>query len=95
MDPSGRVSELLSKASAAVHRCYLECIGYRDSARADPDLFDDDGIVECFADLVAAFADLHNAVEDLRDAVETHDAARSPVIDTFESVEDLITALKS
>lgn len=94
-DPTGRVSDLLSKSAAAVHRCYLESIGYRDSARDDPDLFDDDGIVECFCDLVADFADLHNAIEDLRDAVETHDALRSPVIGTFENVEDLIAALKS
>ena len=94
-DPTGRVGELLEKASAAVGRCHQESIGYRDSAAADPDLFEDDGVVECFEALALAFDELYDAVEHLREAVELHDAIRSPVIGSFENVEELIAALKS
>lgn len=95
IDPAGRATELFTKAAAAAYRNYLESIGYRDSARRDANLFEDDGVVECFCDLVEAFADLHNALEELREAVENHDAAVSPVIGTFDDVESLIAALKS
>lgn len=95
IDGAGRAAELLTKAAAAAERSYAETLGYRASAMADSDLFEDDGVVECFTDLAEAFANLHDSIEQLRHAVENHDAILSPVIGTFVNVGDMLTALKS
>ena len=95
LDAAGRAVELLSKAAAATERSYAETLGYRTSALADPDLFEDDGVAECFTDLAEAFANLHCSIEQLVHAVENHDAVLSPVIGTFGNLDDMLAALKS
>lgn len=95
IDAAGRAIDLLTKAAAAAERSYAETLGSRSSAMADADLFEDDGVVECFTDLAEAFANLHSSIELLRHAVENHDANLSPVIGTFENVDDMLAALKS
>jgi hypothetical protein len=91
IDPDGRTAYLLRKGAAAAKRMHAEQIARRESARADPDLRDDDGVVEAFSAFIDAVAEVHNLLEDLLDTIETLDAERSPVIGgTFGSADDLV-----
>lgn len=97
LDPAGRVESLLSQAAASCVRLHEKALLQRESARADPDLFEDDGVVDAFSDYVDAIIEAHNAIEDLSDTVQTLDALRSPVVgsaftDVDALVEDMLKA---
>ncbi len=95
IDPTGRVCELLTKAADSAQRSHNEALLCRNSARADGDLHDDDGVVDSFSLLVSEFADLHNVLEDLRETIETLDALRSPVDGRYSDVESLLESLRA
>lgn len=91
IDPDGRIADLLRKGAAAAQRMHAEQVARRESARADPDLREEDGVVEAFSAFVDALAEVHNLLEDLRDTIETLDAERSPVVGrAFGSADELV-----
>lgn len=97
LDPTGRVASLLSQAAASCVRLHEKALLQRESAQVDPDLFEDDGVVEAFDNYVDAIREAHNAIEDLSDTVQTLDALRSPVVgavftDVDALVEDMLKA---
>lgn len=74
IDSDGAISGHLREAAAKMLMGYNRAIAQRESARLDPELREDDGVVEAFTDLIGALADSHNSLEDLREAMETKDA---------------------
>lgn len=91
LDPTGRVVDLLSQASASCVRIRERALLQRASAVSDPDLFDEVEVVDAYSDYIDAIADAHNAIEDLSDTVQTLDALHSPVVgQAFESADALI-----
>lgn len=95
LDPEERTTGLLHLAAAGALRMYEDAKVRRQHARTDPQLTEDDGVVECLDQLIAALADYHNAIETLRDTIETLDSLQSPVIGTYANAEDLIAALRA
>jgi hypothetical protein len=96
IDPEGRISDLLLKAAATARRMHADAIEKRESARRDPDLSEDDGVVEAFGEYLVAVASYHDAVEHLRDTLESLDSLRSPVVgDTYDDVDALVRDMLS
>lgn len=93
LDPEGRACDLLEKAAAGALRLYEDALRRRESARDDPRLVDDDGVVDSFTGYISALADYHNALENLHDTIATLDSLQSPVVGRFEDVDHLLSAL--
>lgn len=95
IDPDGSISASLKKLCGQLERDYTLGMAKRNSARVDPQLTRDDGVEEAYTMHIAALADLHNAIEALRESMEIHDSRLSPVIGSYDNVDDLFSALES
>lgn len=78
IDEDGKGEESLLRAQAETKKYYDALIRRRESARRDPAVTEEDGLVDAFTSTIAVVAELHNAVNDLRWAVGEHDANFSP-----------------
>jgi hypothetical protein len=87
LDPEGRIETLIHLSGEACERMYQRAIRRRDSARADGNLTDDDGVADCLSRYVAALADFHNAILAFCDTVATLDAMQEPM--TGQSYTDV------
>jgi hypothetical protein len=62
----------------------------------DPELRQDDGLVEAYNEFVSAVNELHDTIEELSEWISTHDAVlQSTTGQTFETVDSLFGALLS
>lgn len=94
IDPNDEVIPLLEGLRDGLGGGYQRLITRRESARHDPRLDENDGVVEAYSALIATVADLHNAINDLCWAIGEHDADLSPVMPgSFDNVEDLLKAM--
>lgn len=94
VDPEGRLSALLEKASESARRMYATASEAHESACSDRMLKPEDGVVEAFNEHLEALTDLHACGEELRDWIETHDALLEPSTGkTYTNVDDLFAAM--
>ena len=64
IDPSGRICAVLDKASNSCVRIYNDAKNRHVSARLDPQVRPDDGLVEAYNEFVSAVNELHDTIED-------------------------------
>jgi hypothetical protein len=96
IDPSGRICAVLDKASSSCVRIHNDAKNRHVSARLDPQVRPDDGLVEAYNEFVSAVNELHDTIEELSDWISTHDAVLQPTTgQTFETVDTLFDSLLS
>lgn len=95
IDPDCSISVSLKKLCEQLEQDYKSAIARRSAARMDPQLTKDDGVEDAYSLHIAALADLHNAIEALRESMEIHDSRLSPVVGSYNNVDDLFAALES
>ncbi len=96
IDPDGKLEETLSKAQEAAHSLHGTYVRKRRFAREDPNVRDEDGLVEEFTQTLAVLADLHNKLNELRWTIGEHDADLEPKGDQrLQSAQQIEDALKS
>lgn len=94
VDRDGLILAKLEHARDFLGEAYRERLGRRASAAADPELNEDDGVVEAYDHLLSALEEAHNSLNELCWALGEHDADYDEVLDgEFSSAEDLITAM--
>lgn len=94
IDPSGRICAVLDKASGSCVRIYNDAKNRNVSARLDPQIRADDGLVDAYNEFVTAVNELHDTIEELSDWISTHDAVLQPTTGkTFETVDSLFDSL--
>lgn len=94
VDADGRVVGSLEEAIRICERMHDVLSRKRVAAQGDPQLREEDGVVDAFDDCLDAVAQLHHATTDLREWIITHDAIlEAPLPGTFDSVDDLLHAL--
>lgn len=74
LDPKGELDEILARGQEAAHKLYDSLINRRQFAREDPNVKEEDGLVDEFTRTISVLADLHNKLNDLRWVVGEHDA---------------------
>ncbi|WP_420955248.1 hypothetical protein [Burkholderia gladioli] len=95
VDADGVILAKLEKGRDALGAAYEAHKEKRQAAVDDPDLDEDDGVVEAYDDLLDALAAAHNAVNELCWALGEHSAEFSPVLEgEFFSAEDLLASLR-
>jgi hypothetical protein len=95
LDPSGVALSNYEQSQDAIASYVRDLVARRESAVNDPDLRDDDGVVEAYDEMIAAERDLHAALGDLIGALAEHDADRSAKIGApAKSAEELIGLLR-
>lgn len=77
LDPNGVAADALKDAAGAAERIHTKAARCLESARADDQLREDDGVVDGFAKLVEAASNLHELIEEFRERIETLDAIKS------------------
>jgi hypothetical protein len=96
IDPSGRICAVLDKASNSCVRIFNDANNRHVSARLDPQVRPDDGLVEAYNEFVSAVSELHDTIVELSDWISSHDAVLQPTTgQTFETVDTLFDALLS
>lgn len=93
LDPEGNSVAKFIDSLEAISRLYHDAEMRRSSAINDPELTDEDGVADVFSVCMEALLNLHRAIENLREAIETIDAMKSPVIGSFDNVEELFKVL--
>lgn len=95
IDADGKALAMLETARDALAKAYEQHRAMRESAAKDPNLHEEDGVVEAFDGLLDALAAAHNAMNDLCWAVGEHDADFDEVLEgEFSNADDLIRALR-
>lgn len=97
LDSEGKLGDILTRGQEAAHRLYDSLIKRRESARNDPEVHDEDGLVDEFTTTIHVLADLHNKLNELRWSVGEHDAElegiRGMTLKTPAEIESALKAL--
>ena len=94
IDPDGKIDALLQASTQASSHIYADAQKRHQSACNAPELHDDDGVTDAYAQYLAAIEAAHDAAEDLRQWILTHDAVLQPAKEgRFTSVDDLFNAI--
>lgn len=94
IDPTGRICAVLDKASSSCVRIYNDAKNRHLSARSDPHLRSDDGVVDAYDDFINAVNDLHDTIDELCEWISNHDAVLQPTTGaTFDTVSSLFDSL--
>ena len=95
LDPSGDGVAIYERTQDGIAGYARELEVRRASAVRDPDLREDDEVVEAFDEMIAAEHELHGAIGDLIVAITEHDADRSPKVgEPVASADELFTLLR-
>ena len=91
LDQDGSIEEKLLRGQNAAHNLYNKLIEKRKSAISDPQLTDEDGVVDEFTRTIEIVADMHNSINELRWALGEHEADLSPHKDglVFSTPKDI------
>ena len=98
LDAEGAIEEKLRRGQEAARQMRACLIAGRDSASEDPDLTEEDGVVEEFDCTIEAVTDLHNAIDELRIVLGEHEADVSTrvegrVFSTPEEIDGYLSSL--
>lgn len=94
IDPDGKIDALLQASTQASNHIYADAQQRHQSACNAPELHDDDGVADAYAQYLAAIEAAHDAAEGLRQWILTHDAVLQPAKEgRFTSVDDLFNAM--
>lgn len=74
LDDEGVTCAALEEGQEMIRELHDLFVAKRKSARRDPNLREDDGVVEAYDAAVDSAADLHDALETLRQCILEHDA---------------------
>jgi len=98
LDPQGKLEEVLARAQQSAKDLYDSLVSKRRYAEQDPNVNDEDCLVDEFTKTIAVLADLHNKLNELRWAVGEHDVNVSSDGDknsrTFTSAEEVKNFLR-
>ena len=92
IDPEGSIATQFNGAADALKRLHERARKALASAKADPALHPDDGVVAAFEAAIDATAAYFNAIESLRDTFETLDALKSPLTGKTYTDADVLIA---
>jgi len=96
LDPNGDLEATLARAQQAAKDLYESLITRRSLAEEDPEVNDEDELVDEFTRTISVLADLHNKINDLRWAVGEHDAdLEKPGSKHLKNAAEIEDALKS
>ena len=96
IDPTGHICSVLEKASGSCARIYEDAKMRHLSAKRDPQLRSDDGVVDAYDELMAVINQLHDTIEELCEWIANHDAILQPTTGaSFETVDSLFESLLS
>lgn len=94
VDPDGVVLAKLEKGRDALGAAFDAHKDMRQAAVDDPNLHDEDGVVEAYDGLLDALAAAHNAVNELCWALGEHEADfDAPTRTRFDNVDDMFAAM--
>jgi hypothetical protein len=97
LDPEGEIVKLFDSARDCVGEYHAHLVRCRQCAIEDPELRDDDGIVEAYTVLIDMIAALHNNLNALSWVIGEHDADLDSVAPggPYTNADDLLAALGS
>ena len=94
IDPEGKQEGIYSNAQSAADRLSAVLNEKKDSAASDPEVFEEDGLVDEFDRTIEVLDSLRDQIQHLRRAISEHDASLEKVIGPFNTGKDLVAALK-
>lgn len=96
LDVNGDLEATLARAQQAAKDHHDSLITRRRLAEENPEVNDEDGLVEEFTRTISVLADLHNKINELRWAVGEHDAdLENPGSKNLKNAAEIEEALKS